>query len=90
MITISSTNKQNTGIGRCIAHELAALGATVVIAARKIDQLKAVQEEIQLLGGICDIMVVNIRDAAMTAKMIEDIVAKHGKLNCLVVKLDPS
>ncbi|GJJ76721.1 hypothetical protein EMPS_09080 [Entomortierella parvispora] len=73
-----------SSIGRCIAHELAALGAAVVIAARKVDQLKAVQEEIRLLGGICDIMVVNIRDAAMTAKMIEDIVVKQGKLNCLV------
>ncbi|KAG0055056.1 hypothetical protein BGZ83_009692 [Gryganskiella cystojenkinii] len=73
-----------TGIGRCIAHELAALGATVVIAARKTDQLKATQEEIQLLGGICDTMVVNIRDPDMTTKLIEDIVAKHGKLNCLV------
>ncbi|KAG0369616.1 hypothetical protein BC939DRAFT_530500 [Gamsiella multidivaricata] len=73
-----------TGIGRCIAHELASLGATVVIAARKIDQLQAVQNEIQLLGGICDTMQINIRDAAMATKLIENIVIKHGKLDCLV------
>ncbi|KAG0003357.1 hypothetical protein BGZ80_001294 [Entomortierella chlamydospora] len=73
-----------TGIGRCIAHELASLGATVVIAARKMDPLKAVQEEIKNLGGICDTMQINIRDAAMATKLIQDIVKKHGKLSCLV------
>ena len=57
-----------------------------MIAARKMDQLKTVQEEIRLLGGICDTMVINIRDPVMTSKLIEDIVTKYGKLNCLVVK----
>ncbi|KAF9928895.1 hypothetical protein FBU30_002037 [Linnemannia zychae] len=73
-----------TGIGRCIAHELAALGATVVIAARRIESLKTVQDEIQKLGGICDTMQLNIRDPNMATQVILDIVSKHGKLNCLV------
>ncbi|KAF9115653.1 hypothetical protein BGX27_007080 [Mortierella sp. AM989] len=73
-----------TGIGRCIAHELASLGATVVIAARRLEPLKAVQEEIIKLGGVCDTMQINIRDAAMATKLIQDIVEKHGKLSCLV------
>ncbi|KAF9334414.1 hypothetical protein BGZ91_010873, partial [Linnemannia elongata] len=73
-----------TGIGRCIAHELAGLGATVVIAARKMEPLKTVQDEIQKLGGICDTMLLNIRDATMASQVIQDIVTKHGKLNGLV------
>ncbi|KAK3831548.1 MAG: hypothetical protein J3R72DRAFT_454789 [Linnemannia gamsii] len=73
-----------TGIGRCIAHELAALGAIVVIAARKIESLKIVQDEIQRLGGVCDTMLLNIRDADMATRVIQDIVAKHGKLSGLV------
>ncbi|KAK3819533.1 MAG: hypothetical protein J3Q66DRAFT_274535, partial [Benniella sp.] len=73
-----------TGIGRCIAHELASLGATVVIAARKMHQLAIVQEEIHKLGGICDTMQINIRDAAMATKLIQDIVTKHGRIDCLV------
>ncbi|KAF9200867.1 hypothetical protein BGZ49_008906 [Haplosporangium sp. Z 27] len=73
-----------TGIGRCIAHELASLGATVVIAARKIEPLKTVQEEIRKLGGVCETMQINIRDAAMATKLIQDIVEKYGKLDCLV------
>ncbi|KAF9022986.1 hypothetical protein BGZ52_000227 [Haplosporangium bisporale] len=73
-----------TGIGRCIAHELASLGATVVIAARKLEALKAVQAEIHALGGVCDVMLINIRDATMATQLVQDIVAKHGKLTCLV------
>lgn len=74
-----------TGIGRCIAHELASLGATVVIAARKLEALESVQAEIRALGGVCDVMQINIRDASMATQLVQDIVAKHGKLTCLVV-----
>ena len=35
-----------TGIGRCAAHELAALGATVVIAGRRAEVLDATAREI--------------------------------------------
>ena len=61
------------------------LGATVVIAARKLDQLTAVAEEIRKLGGKCDTMQINIRDPVKALEMINAIVAKHGKLTCLVV-----
>ena len=36
-----------SGIGRCTAHELAALGARVVLLGRKEDKLKAVADEIR-------------------------------------------
>lgn len=36
-----------TGIGRCIAHELAALGATVVLAARREEPLRGTAGEIE-------------------------------------------
>jgi citronellol/citronellal dehydrogenase len=48
-------------------------------------QLAIVQEEIHKLGGICDTMQINIRDAAMATKLIQDIIAKHGRIDCLVV-----
>ena len=38
-----------SGIGRCIAHELAALGAMVIVTGRKQEKLDAVVAEIQIL-----------------------------------------
>ena len=40
-----------TGIGRCTAHELAALGATVVIAARRKEPLDETAAEISGVGA---------------------------------------
>jgi citronellol/citronellal dehydrogenase len=49
-----------SGIGRCTAHELAALGANVVIVGRDSKKLEAVKAEIEEDDGeifpqICDI-----------------------------------
>jgi NAD(P)-dependent dehydrogenase (short-subunit alcohol dehydrogenase family) len=40
-----------SGIGRCTAHELAALGARVALIGRKADKLEAVAREIADAGG---------------------------------------
>jgi len=36
-----------SGIGRCVAHELAALGANIALVGRKEEKLLAVQREIE-------------------------------------------
>ncbi len=51
-----------SGIGRCVAHELAALGAELVISGRKADKLQAVADEISTDGGKCSWLAFDIRD----------------------------
>ncbi|HEY0739030.1 MAG TPA: SDR family NAD(P)-dependent oxidoreductase, partial [Herpetosiphonaceae bacterium] len=41
----------SSGIGAATARELARQGATVVLAARREDQLRALAAEIERLGG---------------------------------------
>ena len=53
-----------SGLGRCISHELAALGARVVIVGRTRAKLEAVVSEIMGDGGICHAHVGDIRDEA--------------------------
>src|SRR6185295_14627609 len=43
-----------SGIGRCTAHELAALGATPVLAGRDAAKLQAAADEIRADGGQVD------------------------------------
>jgi citronellol/citronellal dehydrogenase len=51
-----------SGIGRCVAHELASLGARVLISGRSEDKLQRVAAEIAEDGGQCDWRAFDIRD----------------------------
>ena len=51
-----------SGIGRCVAHELAALGAEVIVSGRKADKLAKVVAEITEDGGRASALAFDIRD----------------------------
>jgi citronellol/citronellal dehydrogenase len=73
-----------SGIGRCTAHELAALGAHVVLLGRKLEKLQAVAEEIIADGGRCTFHACDIRDEAAVQVVVQAIVATHGRIHGLV------
>lgn len=73
-----------TGIGRAIAHELASLGAHVIIAARKMERLEETAAEIRAAGGEVSCYPVNIRDDDQVKALMETIAANHGPLHGLV------
>jgi citronellol/citronellal dehydrogenase len=73
-----------TGIGRCIAHEVAALGGTSVIGGRRIEPLESTVAEIVEAGGRADFVKVNVRDADEVAAVVDTIVQRHGRIDGLV------
>ena len=73
-----------SGIGRCTAHELAALGATVVLVGRKLEKLQKVPEEITQDGGRATMAACDIRQEESVKKTVADIVAEHGRVDGLV------
>jgi len=73
-----------SGIGRCTAHELAALGAAVVLVGRKLDKLQAVVAEITQDGGRADLQVCDIRQEDAVRQAVAAIVAQHGRIDGLV------
>ena len=73
-----------TGIGRCTAHELAALGARVVIAARRKEPLEATAAEIAEAGGRCETACLDIRDEQAVDATVAALVAEHGHIDGLV------
>ena len=72
-----------SGIGRCTAHELAALGAQVVISGRSADKLERVAAEIAEDGGRCDWRAFDIRDEQAVKAGIADVLAE-GPIDGLV------
>jgi len=73
-----------SGIGRCVAHELASLGATVVISGRSADKLARVQAEITEDGGLCHTTAFDIRDEEAVKSGVAAVLAARGPVAGLV------
>ena len=73
-----------SGIGRCTAHELAALGARVALLGRKADKLLAVQAEITQDGGLASTHVCDIRQEDVVRQVVAEVLAAHGRIDALV------
>ena len=74
-----------SGIGRCTAHELAALGASLALVGRREEKLAAVAEEIAATGAArpsihpCD-----IRLEEEVARSVAAVLATHPRIDGLV------
>ncbi len=73
-----------SGIGRCTAHELASLGATVVLVGRNADKLRATVDEIAADGGRASQQVCDIRQEDAVRAMVAAVLAEHGRIDGLV------
>lgn len=72
------------GIGRAIALELAAQGATVVGTATSEAGAAAISEYLAAAGGKGRGAVLNVNDAAASEALIDELVKAHGSLGVLV------
>jgi len=73
-----------SGIGRCTAHELASLGAHVVLVGRNPDKLTATAQEITGDGGQASWHSCDIRREGDVQAMIAQVVQQHGRIHGLV------
>ena len=73
-----------SGIGRCTAHELAALGAHVLITGRTQSKLDATAAEIREDGGTVCTASFDIRDEEAVRGFVKDTVDEHGRIHALV------
>jgi citronellol/citronellal dehydrogenase len=73
-----------SGIGRCTAHELAALGAHVALVGRDGAKLTAVKSEIEESGGGATVHSCDIREEETVAATVGAILEAHGRIDGLV------
>jgi citronellol/citronellal dehydrogenase len=73
-----------SGIGRCTAHELAALGAHVVLIGRSVDKLQSTAAEIENDGGQASFHACDIRNEDTVRATVSAIVKAHGRVDALV------
>ncbi len=73
-----------TGLGRAFALRLSELGATVALAARKVDRLEAVAREIRQRGGRALACPLDIRDPTAVEATFQRVAEETGRLDVLV------
>lgn len=73
-----------SGIGRCTAHELASLGAHVVLIGRSLAKLQDTAGEIVADGGRASFHACDIRQEDTVRTVVTAIVGAHGRIDGLV------
>jgi gluconate 5-dehydrogenase len=73
-----------TGIGRAIAIEFARVGANIVVASRKIENLGKVAAEVRTLGRRALAVVTDVRKAEDVDALVQKTVEEFGKIDILV------
>jgi len=73
-----------SGLGRCTAHELAALGAKIALVGRKIEKLTRVRDEIASAEGEARCYACDIREEDAVKKTVATVLADFGRIDALV------
>ena len=72
------------GIGAATARELARRGATVVVAARRVEELQALAEEINRQGGRALAIPADVSRREDIDRMVQTTVETYGRIDVLV------
>ncbi len=73
-----------SGIGFGISELLAALGAHVVLASRKQENLEAAAGRIRARGGQASVVAVDVRDADAVKRMVAQVADARGRIDALI------
>ncbi|MGE0853271.1 MAG: glucose 1-dehydrogenase [Hyphomicrobiaceae bacterium] len=74
----------NGGIGLGMARGLAQAGAAIVVVGRNLEKSKGAAAELGKLGVKTDVLEVDVTSESACRKMIDDTVARFGRLDILI------
>lgn len=74
----------SSGIGEHTAYAAARAGATVLLVARRIDELERVAEAVRALGAECATYTCDLTDGEAVDALVVQVLAEHGHVDHLV------
>jgi NAD(P)-dependent dehydrogenase (short-subunit alcohol dehydrogenase family) len=74
----------SSGLGRRFALTLASSGAKVALAARRLDRLTDLRDEIELLGGHATVVALDMTDSGSIITAVEEVQREFGTVSILV------
>jgi NADP-dependent 3-hydroxy acid dehydrogenase YdfG len=82
--TVALVTGASSGIGEATARRLAAEGAAVAVAARRLDRLEKLVEEIDDAGGKALAIEADVTDRAAAEDLVERTVKELGRLDTVI------
>jgi len=74
----------SSGLGARFARVLAANGALVVLAARRMERLKELRAEIESTGGAADVVALDVTDLGSIEAAVAQVEKENGPIDILV------
>lgn len=74
----------SSGIGEAVAKELAARGAKLVLAARREERLKKLQDEIQKNSGQAIFKITDVTSHIQMEELADATIKEYGKIDVLI------
>jgi NADP-dependent 3-hydroxy acid dehydrogenase YdfG len=82
--TVALITGASSGIGESTAHELATLGATVVLVARRTERLVALAKEIRASGAAALAVEADVTQRSEAEGAVQSAVDEFGRLDVLI------
>ena len=74
----------SSGLGAATAQHLAALGATVVLGARRVERIQALATDIMAKGGKALALETDVTDRSSVQNLIDTAVQSYGRIDVLL------
>jgi NADP-dependent 3-hydroxy acid dehydrogenase YdfG len=82
--TVALVTGASSGIGAATAQALVAQGASVALAARRVDNLESLAAQIRDQGGTALVIETDVTDESQARAAVEQTVSEFGRLDTLI------
>ena len=74
----------SSGLGEATARHLSALGANVVLGARRVDRIQALAAELASTGGKATAIVTDVTDFVQVKRLVDAAVQTYGRVDVMI------
>ncbi len=74
----------SSGVGEASARRLAGAGATILLVARRVDELERVRREIEGAAGSAQIHPCDLADTDQVEQLVDRVLTEHGHVDVVV------